>query len=184
MAFFSSNREKRLWLGVLLVMVAVYSTIGLASTLAGILRDRELLTPVFFLCLFLVGATILTQGLKSRPGGLEIAVMLGITAVYLLLFARMAIPDAHRGHLIEYSVVAVFIYEALLERSAQGRHVPVPALLAILATTLLGILDECLQALLPSRVFDPLDILFNFSAGVLAVIAGVVLRWVRQQFST
>jgi len=182
MALFSSHRERRLWLCLLLVLVAIYSTLGLAGTLAGFLTDRNLLTPVFFLCMFLVGATVLTQGLKRRPGGIEIAVLLGIVSVYLLMLARMAIPDAHRGHLIEYSVVAVFIYEALMERASQGRKVPLPALITILATTLLGVLDEVVQIFIPNRVFDPLDILFNFLAGLMAVIVCVILAWVRQRF--
>ncbi len=62
------------------------------------------------------------------------------------------------------------------------RRVPVPALLAILATTLFGALDEGIQVLLPSRVFDPVDILFNFLAGVMAIIAMVVLGWARRRF--
>ena len=179
MSLFSSNRERRLWLWTLAVVVAIYSTLGLASTLAGVLRDRGMLAPVVFLCLILVGATILTQGLKTRPGGVEIAVMLGIAATYLLMFARMAAPE-ERTHLMEYGVVAVFIYEALTERASQGRRVPVPALLAILVTSLLGVLDECIQALLPSRVFDPIDMLFNFLAGVMAVAASAALGWARR----
>ena len=59
--------------------------------------------------------------------------------------------------IIEYSVVALLVHEALTERASQGRRVPVPALLAVLATTLVGGLDEGIQELLPSRVFDPLD---------------------------
>lgn len=179
MPLFSSKREKRLWLSVLFIIIAIYLTLGLVSPLAGLLRDRGLLTPVFIFGLILVGITILTQGLKTRPGGIEIAVAIGITATYLLMLARMAVPEATRGHLIEYSVVAIFIYEALLERVRQGRHVPAPALLAIVVTSLLGVLDECIQAILPSRVFDPLDMLFNFWAGVLAVGASVALGWVR-----
>ena len=180
--FSPQNGEKRLWICLLIVLVALYSTICLASTLAGLLRDRNLLTPVLFFCLFLVGATVVTQGLKTRPAGVEIAVLLGMIASFLLMFSRMAIPDAHRGHLIEYSVVAVFLFEALRERSLQGRRVPNPALLAIIGTTLLGLLDECIQSLLPSRVFDPADMLFNFLAGVMAVTASLVLSWVRRRF--
>ena len=82
-----------------------------------------------------------------------------------------------RTHLMEYGVVGVFIYEALTERASQGRRVPVPVLLAILATTLVGALDEGIQAILPSRVFDPLDVLFNFLAAVMAVTASAALRW-------
>ena len=103
---------------------------------------------------------------------------LGVAAVYLMVFARMGIPE--RSHLFEYSVLAVFIYEALLERANQGRRVPVPALLAFLATSLFGVFDECIQAILPSRVFELQDILFNVLAAVMAVLASVALGWARR----
>lgn len=182
MKFFTSARERRLWLWTLAAVVAIYSTLGLTRTLAGALRDGGLLEASFVLGMLLVGATILTQGLKTRPGGAEIGVALGIAAVYLLVFVRMAIPVEERTHLIEYGVVAVFIYEALTERVSQGRRVPVPALLAVLATALLGVFDECIQAFLPGRVFDPRDILFNVLAGVMAVAASVVLGWARRRW--
>ena len=137
MSFFTSARERRLWLWALAVVVAIYSSLGLARTLAETLRDRGLLEASFVLGLLLVGATIVTQGLKTRPGGAEIGVALGVAAVYLMVFARMAIPE-ERTHLLEYSVVAVFILEALRERVSQSRRVPAPALLALLATTLVG----------------------------------------------
>ncbi len=190
MSFFTSDRERRLWLWTLAVVVAIYATLGLAATLVGVLRDRGLIDrglidrglidAFFVLGAFMVGVTILTQGLKTRPGGAEIGVALGIVAAYLMVFVRMAIPAVERTHLIEYGVVAVFIYEALTERASQGRHVPVPALLAVLGTALVGVLDECIQAFLPSRVFDPQDILFNVLAAVLAVAASMVLAWARR----
>lgn len=154
MSLFTSNRERRLWLWTLAVVVAIYSTLGLARPVAGALRDSGLLGIAFTLGFILVLATIVTQGLKTRPRGATIGVMLGVTAAYILVFVRMELPE-ERTHLVEYSVVAVLIFEALMERVNQGRHVPVPALLAILATSLVGVLDECIQAILPSRVFDP-----------------------------
>lgn len=163
----------------LVVVVAIYSSLGLASTLAGVVRNHDLLTPVFFFCLFLFAASVLTQGLQVRPGGAEIAVGLGVVAVYLLVSLRMLVPD-ERTHLMEYSVVAVFIYAALKERASQGRRVPFLALVAAVATSLLGLIDECFQAFLPSRVFDPMDILFNVLAALMAVVAMVVLGWARQ----
>jgi hypothetical protein len=66
------------------------------------------------------------HGLNSRPGGLEIVIALGIVAVYLMVFTRITILE-ERTHLIEYSVLAVFIHEALLERRNQGKRVPLPA---------------------------------------------------------
>ena len=181
MSLFTSDRERRLWLWTLAVVVAIYSTLGLAGTLAGALREQGLLVGFFILGMLLVGATILTQVFKVQPGGLEIAVALGVVAAYLMVFTRMASPE-ERSHLIEYGVVGVFIYAAISERARNGRPVPVPPLLAVLATAILGLIDECIQVFLPNRVFDPIDILFNAIAGVLAVGAIIALAWARQRY--
>ncbi len=187
MLLFSSARERRLWLWTLAVVVAIYSTLGLAQSLVGTLREHGLFDAaldvtlvLFVLGMILVMATVITQGLKARPGGAEIVVALGVTVAYLLVFTRMAIPT-ERSHLIEYGVVGVFIYAALAERVSQGRRVPLPPLLAILATSVLGLLDECIQAFIPSRAFDPQDILFNVLAGTMAVAASVALGWARRR---
>ncbi|MDH3530643.1 MAG: VanZ family protein, partial [Acidobacteriota bacterium] len=170
---FSSDRERRLWFWTLLVVAAIYSTLGLASTLAGAIPD--ILAAFGFVAgMLLVGATVLTQGLKTKPRGLEIAVGLGIAVVYLMVFLRIAIPE--RSHLIEYGVVAVFVYEAITERKGNGRRVYLPALLAIFLTTFIGALDEGIQFFLPSRVFDPRDILFNGLAAMMAVAASFSLN--------
>lgn len=179
MPLFTSPRERRLWLWTLAVVGAIYATLGLTSMLVGKLLERGLFDDTFVVAFFLTGAAILTQGLKIRPGGLEIGVALGVAAVYLMVFARMGIPE--RSHLFEYGVVAVLIYEALTERASQGRRVPAPTLLAIAATALVGVLDEFIQAWLPTRVFDPRDILFNILAGLMAVLASLALTWARRR---
>lgn len=183
MTLFSSRRERRLWLWVFVVMVAIYATLGLAQRWAQALEDRGLLdftVGLFLLCMLLVGLTILTQGLRVRPGGAEVAVFIGVATAYLLVLTRMTVPT-ERSHLIEYSIIGVLIYEALTERSSQGRRVPLPPVLAVLITVALGALDEGIQWLLPNRVFDPVDILFNTLAGTMAVAASVALTWARRR---
>ncbi len=175
---FSTGRERRLWAWTLAAVLAIYSTLGLASTLAGIWYRQGVSAVAFLACMALVGLTILTQGLKTRPGGVEIGVGLGIAVVYFMVFFRLTMPE--RSHLIEYGVVAVFIYEALTERARHGRRVPLPALLAILATSLVGAIDEFIQWFLPSRHFEWTDILFNFLASLMAVLSMAVLGWVRR----
>ena len=71
MTLFSSRRERRLWLWTLAVVAAIYATLGLTGSLAEALREYGLLNAaVFFLLgMFLVGATIVTQGIKVRPAG-------------------------------------------------------------------------------------------------------------------
>ncbi len=180
MPAFTSAREKRLWAWTLAVVVAIYSTLGLARTLVDQLGSDFVSVWLFLLGCILVLATVITQGLRVRPSGTEIGVALGVAAAYLLVVVRMAVPT-ERSHLVEYGVVAVFVHEALLERAGQGRRVPVPSLLAIGIASLVGVVDEGIQRFLPSRVMDPVDILFNVLAAVMAVGASVALRWARRR---
>jgi len=175
---FTSNRERNLWICVLITILTIYSTLGLTGTLANALKDSGIVVVTFILGMILIGATIATQGLKKKPGGAEVVFTLGIVAIYVMLFTRMVIPE-DRTHLIEYGVVGIFIYEALKERVSNGIRVRFPALIAIIATTLVGAMDECIQLFLPNRVFDPQDILVNVFAGALAVMVSVTLSWVR-----
>ena len=180
MALFSSRRERRLWLWTAAVVAAIYATLGLSRSFAGVLREQ--FEPILFIvCMALVGATIAARCLKVRPGGVEIVITLGVLATYLLAFARIVSPE-ERTHLIEYGVVGVFIHAALSERTSQGRHVPVPAVLAVALTAALGLLDECIQAFLPNRYFDPRDIMVNALAGTFAVSASVSLMWAQQKY--
>jgi branched-subunit amino acid transport protein AzlD len=175
---FTSRRERRLWLWALVVLVGVFATLQFASTLPDRLRNDDVTTAAFAAALLLVAAAVLTQGLRTRPGGLELGVGLGVGTVVMLVLVRTAIPE--RSHLMEFGVLAVLVFEALTERKANGRRVPVPALLAVVVTTSLGALDEGIQFFLPSRVFDPLDLVFNTGAAVAAVLGMVALGFARR----
>ncbi|MEM7116758.1 MAG: VanZ family protein [Chloroflexota bacterium] len=162
-------------------MIAIYATLGLARTLAGVLRDNGLISGAFWVGLWLIGGAIVLQALRMRPSGIEIGVGLGIAGAYLIALLRMAIPE-ERSHLIEYSVVALLVHQALLERQKNGRSVPYPALLALGITILLGWLDEGIQFFLPNRIYDIRDVVFNALAALMAISASVVLIWARQRF--
>ena len=179
---FSSDRERRLWIWALAVVVAIYSTADLARTLADALRESGLLeatASMFSAGMLLIGAMIVVQGLRERSRGVEVGFALGVAAIAVIGFAR-GISAAERSHLIEYAVLALIVHEALVERNGQGRRVPVPAVLAIVGTTVVGVVDECIQFFLPSRTFDWFDIQFDLLASVMAVGSSVSLRWVRR----
>ena len=181
-SLFTSDRERRFWAWTLLVVATIYATLGLARTLSGTLRDRGLFDTAFIWGFLLLVAAVVVQALRNRPGRAEIGVAVGIAGVYLMLFARMGIPE-ERTHLFEYSLVAVLIYRALSERRSNGRPVAAPAALAVTATALLGWLDEGIQAVLPQRVYDLRDVGFNALAGFMAVIATLALSWARRRVS-
>ncbi len=173
---FTSPRERRLWLWSALVTATIYATLGLARTLAGALRSRGVLDVAFVVAALMLAAAVVTIGLRARPGTAEIGIAVGVAAVYLLAFVRMALPE-ERTHLIEWGLVAVLVLEALRERAARGRPVRVPALVAFAVAALLGVVDEAIQLVIPSRVFDPVDIFVNAVAAAMAVSAAAALRW-------
>ncbi len=103
-----------------------------------------------------------------------------VAGVYLLLLYwlyRSSVPE-ECVHLLEYGMLGGLIYTALVERqrrrdalSADFTGPWAPAVGAILATALLGWVDEAIQFWLPERYYDARDIALNAVAGVLAVLA-------------
>jgi VanZ family protein len=177
---FTSDRERRLWLWTLIVLVAIYSTMGSARAVVEGLRERGLLEFSVSVVLLLVGVVVAVQWLRRRPRWREISVAFTVTTAYLMALVRIPHPE-ERTHLIEYGLVALLIHKVLLERRSHARSVPAPAVLAVAATAVLGLLDEGVQALLPSRVFDLRDIGFNAFAGLMAISASVALAWARRR---
>ena len=167
-----------MWGLTALTIVTIFATLGLARSLANWLNQQGWADATFGLGMVLVCGAIVLVGLKVRPRMLEIGIALGIIAVYLIVFARMTIP-AERTHLIEYSVLALLMNEALVERKANGRRVPMPALAAFLASSTIGVLDEAVQFLIPGRYFDGRDIVFNVLASLMAVGGILILTHTR-----
>ncbi len=179
MTLFTSDRERRLWLWTLAVMVAIYSSLGPARAVVDALRARGLLEAFSTAVALLVGLAVLWRWRRTRPGWSEIGVGLGVALAYGWTFLRIGNP-AERTHLIEYGIVAALLHQALLERNGGGRSVPMPAALTVGITALLGLLDEGIQAVLPSRVFDWNDVFFNALAGFMVIVARLALAPVRR----
>ena len=179
MALFRSSREKRLWIYASLVLVAIFSTLWIGRPLLGIIGNQNMQGVVFGLAMFLVGAAILFYGLKFRPKKIELEIWLGLAAVYLLFVLRLSLPE--RSHLIEYSVLAVFIHAALIERTNQENYAFKPALYAFMITFAIGALDEWIQKFIPDRMFDTNDILFNGLAILMAIGTSMMLIWIRKK---
>ena len=180
MAYFTSERERRLWFWALAVLTAIYATLPFAGALAAVLRARALLNASFALAFLLVIAAVAGSALRRRPGKREIWVALGLTAVCGMVVVRMGIGPEERTHLFEYGLLAVLIHQALTERAQHGRPVPFKATLAVAATALLGWIDEGIQSLLPNRVYDLRDVGINALAGLMAIAGSLALARARR----
>lgn len=180
--FFSSRRERRLWSALVVVLVAIYATLGYAPEIATILRERNDLTDAMVFVSIVTLVVIAVLFIRRRPGRAGIAAGAGILIVYLMAWLRIGIgTPEERTHLFEYSLVAALVHEALLERRENGRHVPVPAILALIISVLLGWLDEGIQSLLPNRVYDIVDVGFNALAATMIIGARSTLAFVQRR---
>lgn len=182
MNVFTSARERRLWIGALAVVAAIYATLGQVPALAEALRDRGALDDTFFWTFVTVVVALVVVGLTRRPGWREIAVGIAVIGTYTTAFLRFGNP-VERTHLFEFGVIAVLVYLALLERRDNGATVRAPAVAAVVIGATLGWIDEGIQAVLPNRFFDPIDLAFNTGAALLAVLAVLALRWARSRRS-
>ncbi len=82
MPLFTSNRERCLWFWALVVMVAIYATLGTAGLLAATLRERNLLRISIAVVLLLAAGVIIWQWAKRHPGRSEIGVAIGVAVAY------------------------------------------------------------------------------------------------------
>ncbi|NNK76749.1 MAG: VanZ family protein [Maribacter sp.] len=179
MTLFTSKREKKLWLWAFVVFLGIFATLFFGQPLADLFSSQDLRAIIFVLVMILVGITILVHALKTKPSRNELTLWIGLLAVYTMFILRLGM--AERTHLMEYSVLAIFIHSAFMERVDQGKQIRFPALTALVSTFLIGVLDECIQIFLPNRYFDPEDIIFNCMAATMAIGSSMILNWARMR---
>lgn len=178
MSFFTSSREKRLWFYVILVLLAIIVSLIFGPGLVPVM-NQNLNGALFFYTMIAIAATVILHAVLTESGKAEITIWLGLSAVYIMLYARLGF--AERSHLFEYSILAIFIHKALIERSIQNKKNPIHSLVAFLIAFGIGIVDEFIQLFLPNRVFDIFDILFNGLAAFMAIAGSSAIRWSRKK---
>ena len=165
-----------------MVVIGIYSTLGLAARLSSKFQGSQVLTLAFVAAFAIVLIIIFIHAFRKGASKSQFSILLGIVLTYFMLFVRMGLPE--RTHLFEYSAVAVLVHLALLERHAQINRPISPGLVAVIVTIVIGVIDELIQLMLPLRVFDLEDILFNSLAATMAIAAAKVIQWGRSHFGS
>ncbi|MBI5508832.1 MAG: VanZ family protein [Deltaproteobacteria bacterium] len=156
------------WWGIILALIPY------ARDVIDLLRARSLLMlavtaafAVLFLGLIGLAAWLRRAGALSGRQVLVGTALLALGVAAAQLFER---PE-DRWHAIEYGVLGVLFWAATTTRGLPR------VLFAAVATGGCGWLDEAVQFLVPSRVYDPWDVGLNAGAGLASVgIAEIVAR--------
>lgn len=183
---FRTARERRYWLAAAVLLTAIYATLAWVRPLADFLRAANLLRTVVVLAFLGSAATAAAIWLRSRPGRWEAVAMALFGLVYGGAVLRMERAE-EALHFLEYGAFAALLYAALDERRRAGppggwlARPGVPSATTVLATAAAGWLDEGIQGLLPSRVYDLRDVAFNATAGVIVTAAFAVRTRIRRR---
>lgn len=159
-------------LALLLTLALLYGTLGVARVVAEWLRAENLLrvsVGLAFGAAILVVARVLRSA-RALPGFYRS--VLGVAAFYALVLSQVDRPE-EKLHFLQYGLVGL-----LARRSLPAGLAAPPSrgvVVAVGVTLLAGWLDEGIQGLLPTRHYDPRDVVMNTLAGALALGAEAML---------
>ncbi|MHC5009342.1 MAG: VanZ family protein [Planctomycetota bacterium] len=122
-------------------------------------RGLRFLPPAFCAALILTAATGVGSGDETGRFVLPFLESLGLGTT-----AAAAVHAALRsaGHIVAYAVFAVLLWRALRGSGHAIRH-------ALLGACALALLDESIQALVPERTGDPVDVLLDGGGAALGL---------------
>jgi len=161
-----------------ILLVSTLSLISLGipwvRSITDFLRQKEILVLSINVS-FLLGITIVCVCFRKwmfKP--VSLLWLVTVVGIYLVIFQEIKQPE-ERVHLLQFGLVASLMFFSLPNQSSTAKRY----VLTWVLSSFLGIVDELIQALVPSRVFDVRDIVLNVAAVTLALI---VLYFARPKF--
>ncbi len=165
------NRQRSAAVAAAWVAV-IYATVPLVRTFQGwyLARFDKVWITVFVLAAVGVTCWVVTTRLRRtgrpiRPADMAWLGSVAMAAGWLTWQLRDRPEEAI--HLLEYGILAALIYRAIRPTPTDVAVLGAAALL----TTVLGVVDEAIQWITPSRYWDFRDIGLNATAAVMAAVA-------------
>lgn len=156
----------KIWIVILLYVSLIYFTLPVMRGFLNLLYDlvgKGYLSLIVNVILIAVVLLILYLSLNI---GLKNSIMMIIPLIITLIWLFHLKRPEERFHFLEYGVLGVLAFKAF------GKGLK-KTTIAILFVLLIGTLDEFIQFLLPDRVGDIRDVIFNVAGGTLGVWMGL-----------
>jgi hypothetical protein len=162
-----SRNKYQNWIFVLGYVALIYSTIGVVRYGTQFLRSHNCMR-LTVRSLYAIGFVLLLRRfIHQKITGLwRYAVLVGIFIFYLKFGKYFGTPE-EEIHFIEYGLVGI-LFASALAGHLQNRFIIFVT--SLLLATVAGGIDELLQKLYPSRVFDVKDILLNALSAFLGLV--------------
>ena len=162
--------EWQSWCYVAIGTLVIYCTIPVARALRELIAEQIGIN--FFLyvtfMLALIAGVMAFINLRNRrlPTNAYLMLFIIVATFMAYIYQLRDIPE-EAIHVAEYGAISILVYRALAHRTRDFSIY----IIASLIVGMIGVLDEYIQWVAPSRVFDLRDIRTNFIAGGLGQLA-------------
>jgi hypothetical protein len=162
--------EWRSWLYVALWSLVIFFTIPFARALRDAVEERIGLGFFVYatVVIALVGGAVALANVRRRslPRSAYLW-LIGVTAAFIAYAYELRDIPEEAIHVAEYGFLGFLVYRALVHRIRDYSIY----LVAILIVGTIGMVEEYIQWVVPSRFFDLRDVRTNFVAGALSQVA-------------
>jgi len=167
-------RERR-WVAFGAYVTVVFVTVPFANQVVLALRNTDMLgaTVTGSYAVAVAGVVYYVLFNRRLADWVAFAVVAALLCVVTVLLLGLSIPE-ERVHFLQYGSMALLARSAL-SRGADG-HATRSLLLALALTGTLGLLEECLQSLVPRRLFDWRDVAMDAGAALTALFLDELLH--------
>lgn len=168
--------QKQRWAVFGVYVAIVLCTVPFTRGITLALRNTDLLgaTVTGSYALAVAGVVYYVLFNRRLADWIAFVVVAALLCVVTVLLLGLAIPE-ERVHFLQYGLMALLARQACAGPDGRVR-IGVSIGLAWLLTSAIGLLDECLQGLVPSRVFDWRDVGMNAGAAVTALLLDELLH--------
>ena len=126
---------------------------------------KEKVIILLGLIMIIVCLMFLIFTMKKKIHAIRTPALILVVITGLILAWQIKIP-VEKVHILEYGVLGWFIARDLIKVKRKNMGI----ILACIFCIVVGVLDELFQAVLPYRVFDLRDIVFNGLGGAWGII--------------
>jgi hypothetical protein len=162
--------RERHWVAFGAYVAVVFVTVPFARQVVLALRNTDTLGATVTAAYAVAVAGVVHYVLFNRrlADWIAFVVVAALLCVVTVLLLGLAIPE-ERVHFLQYGSMALLARSALARGTEGDARAARHLLLGIAITSTLGLLEECLQGLVPRRVFDWRDVAMNAGAAFTAL---------------
>lgn len=169
-------RERR-WVALGAYVGVVFVTVPFTRQVVLALRNNDLLGATVTGSYAVAVAGVVHYVLFNRrlADWMAFAVVAALLCIVTVLLLGLAIPE-ERVHFLQYGLMALLARSALARGTDASPHAARHLLSSLALTSTLGLLEECLQGVVPRRVFDWRDVTMNAGAALTALLLDELLH--------